>query len=103
MEFDDGTDSSIGDKYEGEDETLKKKKSEIAPLPTKPISEIPQGFGTLESILGLELEFFLSLEKMRGVSGDMELQMEVFSHSKQSENDLTFEKPQKMRNKPQLL
>ena len=49
-EFEDGSDSIVGEKYEGEEETPKKKKPQIAPLPTKPTSDIPP-------ILRFELDF----------------------------------------------
>ena len=49
------------------------------------------------------MDFFLSLQNLRGVSGDMELQMDIFSLSKASENDLEFDKARRMRNGLQLL
>ena len=91
-EFEDGSDSSVRDKYEGEEETPKKKKYKITPLPSKTDNEVPPLLGTSENILGLEVNFFLSLEKLRGVSGEMELQTEILSLSKTNENILNSTK-----------
>ena len=102
-EFEDGSDSSVGDKYEGEEETPKKNKSKTTPLLTKPDKEVAPLFGTSEDILRFEVDFLLSLENLRGVSEDMEIQMEIFSLSKASENALEFDKAHRMRNGLHLL
>ena len=72
-------------------------------MPTKPVNEVPPLCGTSEDILRLEVDFLLSLENLRGVSEDMELQMEVFSSFKPSDDDLEFDKANRMRNELQII
>ena len=72
-------------------------------MPTTPDNKVSPRFGNLEDTLRLELDFFLSLEKMRGVFEDMELQLSIFGAHKKSENDLSFEVAYKMRTRLQIL